>query len=211
MMDRKERARAYEQITNRRALRESMMQLLFARRLSEPWEEEGPFIEEVMGSVYSETGEEAPLLFIEEDRTKLPLKEGTEDRRKRDDVSFEVPRLDSQEETSEKSCEFPPEKIQELFSEKEAARRIYYDLLEQLPVIDGLIEDHLRGWKLYRLAKVDLSVLEVAVYELAMEAPVPYQVVINEALEISKKYSNEDATKFINGVLASILRDLKKE
>lgn len=75
-----------------------------------------------------------------------------------------------------------------------------------LKVIDNKIRDNIKGWKLDRLAKVDLSVLRIAIYELENRVDIPIEVSINEAIEICKKYSTDESSKFINGVLGNFVR-----
>lgn len=81
---------------------------------------------------------------------------------------------------------------------------------ENLDKIDNHIEKHLEGWKLDRLAKVDLSVLRIAIYEILYRKDIPMEVSINEAVETVKKYSSEESFKFVNGVLGSFVRSLDK-
>ncbi len=71
--------------------------------------------------------------------------------------------------------------------------------------VDALIEENLQGWSLNRIAKVDLAILRVAVFEF-LYTSIPKEVSINEAIEIAKEYSREDSSKFINGILGSIYR-----
>lgn len=74
--------------------------------------------------------------------------------------------------------------------------------------IDSLISKHLsKGWKIARISKVALSVLRVAVYEMKYCEEVPVSVAINEAVELTKKYSPEDAP-FVNGVLGAVAGEL---
>ena len=63
-----------------------------------------------------------------------------------------------------------------------------------------------KGWTLERMAKTDVAVLMVAFYEIFYKADVPASVAINEAIDIAKKYSREDAGVFVNGILGSIYR-----
>lgn len=86
-----------------------------------------------------------------------------------------------------------------------------YCIKENLDVIDNYIENNLEGWAIYRLAKVDLAVLRIAIYEILYRKDIPIEVSINEAIEIVKKFSNEDAFKFINGVLGGFVRSLDKD
>lgn len=80
-----------------------------------------------------------------------------------------------------------------------------------LDAIDDYIKANLEGWTIYRLAKVDLAVLRIAIYEILYRKDIPIEVSINEAIEIVKKYSNEDAFKFINGVLGGFVRSLDRD
>lgn len=81
---------------------------------------------------------------------------------------------------------------------------------ENKETIDKYIEENLEGWSIYRLAKVDLAVLRIAIYEILFRKDIPVEVSINEAIEIVKKYSNYDSFKFVNGVLGSFFRSLEK-
>ena len=80
--------------------------------------------------------------------------------------------------------------------------------IEHLDEIDQLIESNLKNWKLFRISKVSLSILRVAVYELKYMDDVPTNVSINEAVELAKQYANEDDYSFINGVLGAIAKEL---
>ena len=78
---------------------------------------------------------------------------------------------------------------------------------------DKIIEKLATGWKLDRIARVDLSILRLAIVELliGIEDPTPPDpVVINEAVVLAKKFSTEDSGKFINGILASIMKEKEK-
>ncbi|HEX9027418.1 MAG TPA: transcription antitermination factor NusB [Clostridium sp.] len=70
--------------------------------------------------------------------------------------------------------------------------------------IDTVISENLHNWKLDRISKVNLSILRLATYELLYDEQVPRAVVINEALEITRRYSDEKSVSFINGVLDKI-------
>ena len=71
---------------------------------------------------------------------------------------------------------------------------------------DATIGELAEGWRLERIANVDRIVLELALYELTRHPELPANVVLNEAIEIVKKYSMEDSGKFVNGILGSFLR-----
>ena len=70
------------------------------------------------------------------------------------------------------------------------------------------IEKNLKeDWKLSRISKMDLSILELAIYEIEF-SEVPYKVAINEAVELAKKYGEDKSKNFVNGILASIVKDM---
>ena len=70
--------------------------------------------------------------------------------------------------------------------------------------IDDIICNVSSGWKLDRIGKAELAILRLAIYEMKYDDDVPYKVAINEAVELSKIYCNEEAKSFINGVLAKV-------
>ena len=76
--------------------------------------------------------------------------------------------------------------------------------------IDGLIVGHAEHWRMDRMAAVDRNLLRAAVAELLGFPDTPRAVVINEALEIARKFSSPESVQFINGVLDSIGRELEK-
>jgi len=78
----------------------------------------------------------------------------------------------------------------------------FHEVEEKLPEIDALIEEHSTGWKIGRIGKVELSILRLAVFELRYDDDIPEKVAINEAVELAKKYGQEQAGAFVNGVLA---------
>lgn len=67
--------------------------------------------------------------------------------------------------------------------------------------IDGHIKDAAANWTVARMAAVDRNVLRLAAYELIKRADIPINVIIDEAIEIARKFSTEDSSRFINGVL----------
>ena len=75
--------------------------------------------------------------------------------------------------------------------------------------IDKLIEEHAEHWRMDRMAAVDRNILRAAVAELLGFPDTPRAVIINEALEIARKFSSPESVQFINGVLDSIGRDLQ--
>ncbi|MBO4293735.1 MAG: transcription antitermination factor NusB [Clostridia bacterium] len=79
--------------------------------------------------------------------------------------------------------------------------------------IDAKIEKNLKQeWKIERISKIDLSILRLAIYEIIYKE-VPFKVAINEAVELAKKYGEDASKKFVNGILASVVKesDINKE
>src|SRR5699024_4483962 len=74
--------------------------------------------------------------------------------------------------------------------------------VENLDEIDETIKRYLEKWSIDRLAKVDLNILRIGVYELLYNDEVPKNVAINEAIEVAKRFGDEKSSKFINGILS---------
>jgi transcription antitermination protein NusB len=77
--------------------------------------------------------------------------------------------------------------------------------------LDGYIGDAARNWRIERLATVDRQVLRLAIHELLAFPGTPPRVVIDEAIELARAYSGDEATRFVNGVLDAVYRKLKDE
>lgn len=78
-------------------------------------------------------------------------------------------------------------------------------ILQKLEEIDGLINQYAKGWTTERMSKVDLTIIRLAVYEIKFDEDVPAGVAINEAVEIAKKFGQEESSGFVNGVLAKFV------
>ena len=84
------------------------------------------------------------------------------------------------------------------------------EIIDKLEEIDNVISNNLKDWKLERLSKMDRQILRISAYEI-LHSDIPYKVSINEAVELSKKYSEKDESyKFINGVLKGIVETSTK-
>ena len=82
-------------------------------------------------------------------------------------------------------------------------------LRENSNEINSLIENNLKeNWSLNRISKINLSLIKVAIYEMLYKE-LPYKVAINEVVELAKKYADDSAPVFINGILASIVKEKK--
>lgn len=78
-----------------------------------------------------------------------------------------------------------------------------------LSEIDLLLETVTTGWKLERMAKLDLAILRLAVYEILFDETIPSKVAINEAVELAKAYGGDKSPAFINGVLGKVVRHVE--
>lgn len=88
--------------------------------------------------------------------------------------------------------------------------RVVEGVLEHQGQIDAEIEKYAVGWSLARMAKVDLSILRLAVFELLFEVKIPGGVSVNEAVELTHRFSTPEAGPFINGILGNINRAIDK-
>ena len=81
-------------------------------------------------------------------------------------------------------------------------------ILDHVQKIDTIIEDNCEGWNITRIGKAEIAILRIAVYEMLFEEDIPCNVAINEAVELSKTYCNEDTKRFINAVLGKVSKSL---
>jgi N utilization substance protein B len=93
---------------------------------------------------------------------------------------------------------------------KDYATHLVNGTLKNQNKIDQLISAHSSHWKIDRMAATDRNILRIGTYELLEEPTVPPKAVINEAIEIAKKFGTNDSSTFINGVLDSIHQELQK-
>ena len=90
---------------------------------------------------------------------------------------------------------------------KEYLKDILFGVSENEEKINSLIEKNLKEkWTIDRVSKINISLLKIAIYEMIYKK-LPYKVAINEVVELAKQYSDEQAGSFINGVLASIVKE----
>ena len=98
-------------------------------------------------------------------------------------------------ETSAQEREIPKDRF---------IKEVYFGVCDKLPEIDALIAKHSLGWKTERMSRVSRAVLRLGVYELAFTEDIPSRVTINEAIELTKKYDDEKARAFVNGILNAV-------
>lgn len=90
---------------------------------------------------------------------------------------------------------------------KEYIKDAVLGIEEHIEDIQNLIKKNLKAdWEIDRISKIDLSLLKLAIYEIKYKE-IPYKVAINECLELAKKYGEENSKNFVNGILASIVKE----
>jgi N utilization substance protein B len=88
------------------------------------------------------------------------------------------------------------------------ARELFEGTAAECEALDQRVTKHAANWRIDRMAAVDRNLLRLAVYELLHHPETPPAVVINEALEIARRFSDKDSVDFVNGVLDAIRKDL---
>ena len=81
-------------------------------------------------------------------------------------------------------------------------------IIENKGAVDEAINKYAEGWEINRIAKVDLAILRLAVYEILYSDDVPNKVAVNEAVELAKSFSSDKSPSFINGVLGKVINNL---
>ena len=109
--------------------------------------------------------------------------------------------VDSIEDALEQSERSALSEEDALFSD-----RLYEGVCAHREEIDAEIEQHATDWSIGRIAKVDLSILRIAVYELLYESAIPVGATVNEAVELGKEFGGEKSAGFINGVLGAVAK-----
>lgn len=82
----------------------------------------------------------------------------------------------------------------------------YEDIVSKLDTIDEMINKEATGWETARMGKVDLTLIRLAVYEIKYDDEIPAGVAINEAVELAKKFGQDNSSGFVNGVLAKFVQ-----
>jgi len=93
----------------------------------------------------------------------------------------------------------------------EFARKLLLGVNEHKGAIDDLLTSHLTGWQVDRLSRVDRQILRLACFEMVFSKDAPPKVAVNEAIELAKHFGTEESGKFVNGVLAKLLKNLDLE
>lgn len=104
------------------------------------------------------------------------------------------------------SSEFAPE-----LKDTSFAKELFLGVLTEREKIDDLLQKYAPKWPIAKLASIERCALEIAAYELMEMQDTPVAVILNEAIEIAKEFGDDTAGKFINGVLSSFAKDLRKK
>lgn len=94
---------------------------------------------------------------------------------------------------------------------REFANALVRGTIGRVEEIDRLLSAHAQNWRIERMAVIDRLVLRLAIYELLAEPDTPARVVINEAIELARAYTGDEAVGFVNGVLDSVRKELNRE
>lgn len=106
-----------------------------------------------------------------------------------------------------KILDFCYEENQNEEEEKEYISRVLEGVNNNLDKIDEIILSNLKNWSLERIAKIDLAIIRLAIYEIIFEKDIPVKVSANEAVELAKLYGNNDSKSFVNGIIAKVIKD----
>lgn len=113
-----------------------------------------------------------------------------------------------QKDLNEEELDFLLEQnnVQNKADQKDVKKNLF-GVQEHIKEIDDLISENLKEkWTIERISKINLSILRLAIYEL-LYTEVPFKVVVNEAVELAKKYGEDNSKIFVNGVLASVIKN----
>ena len=95
--------------------------------------------------------------------------------------------------------------------EESFARSLFEGTVSEVGSLDPMIREHAQHWRLERMAAVDRNVIRLALYELRHYEETPHAIVINEALELARRFSTADSVEFVNGVLDAVRKATDKK
>lgn len=113
--------------------------------------------------------------------------------------------MEIQRDISKEAIERAIEEYPDEPKDHEYIRDVLYKYLQHQQDVDEVIGRHAKDWKIDRIAKVDLSIIRLAVVEILYREDIPHSVSINEAVEMAKNYSTDESGSFVNGVLGNIV------
>jgi N utilization substance protein B len=96
-------------------------------------------------------------------------------------------------------------------TEKDYIEKVVRGIKDRLEQIDSIILANLKNWSIDRIAKIDLAILRLAIYEIKYMEDIPEKVSANEAVELAKTYGNNDSKSFVNGLIAKVIESKEVE
>lgn len=96
-------------------------------------------------------------------------------------------------------------------ADDEYIQNVFFGVCEKLEAVDAIIERHAKGWRTGRLSRVSRAVIRLSVYEMGFVSSIPNTISINEAVELVKKFGEDKARGFVNGVLNAVKDELSGE
>jgi len=97
----------------------------------------------------------------------------------------------------------------ETIDDKGFIEKLVHGVSSHQPEIDGIIQPVAPEWPIEQIARIDRVILRIGVYELTFDDKIPPKVVINEAVELAKAFGGDNSSKFVNGVLGTVLRNIE--
>lgn len=128
-------------------------------------------------------------------------------RRKEREIAFQMlfaAQFSPEEETASLYETLVAEQECEEAKDSAYIREVFCGAREYAPEAAKLIEENAKGWKIERLSKATLTVLQLAIFEMKKMDSVPEKIAINEAVELAKHFAEDGAKKFINGILGAV-------
>ncbi|MBN1622130.1 MAG: transcription antitermination factor NusB [Endomicrobiales bacterium] len=115
------------------------------------------------------------------------------------------------------NCKFSPEEAEKTYwtsfemTDKiySFSKELFNGILDKKTVLDQLIAQYTKNWKMERMATIDRNILRLAAFEIINTPETPISVIIDEAVEIAKRYSTQDSGKFVNGILDKLKSERK--
>lgn len=120
------------------------------------------------------------------------------------------PGRDAPPSADDEYADFDPEQTVDELG-RAFANALVTGTIQRVAEIDAQIAAHAKNWRLERMAVLDRLILRMAIYELIAEPETPAKVIINEALELARTFSADDAVPFVNGVLDGVRKGLNRE
>jgi N utilization substance protein B len=114
---------------------------------------------------------------------------------------------DDQKISPQENLEYVLDEFGKELPELDFAQKLFKGVIDNTDEINKLITEYAPDWPIDKIAKVDLHILQIGIYELLYDENVPPLVAINEAVELGKEYGEDNTSRFINGVLSNIAHD----